>query len=807
MKMLYLTLLLTCLTLLSGCNGSSGKNDDITGEPQIATSLTVVTLTSSGNRQQSFDKYETITLQATLLDESNNPISGTRVNFTIDLGSLSVPSALTNSDGIAVAKITNPEENLSAGTVSAETSDLNQVIDYEYVNNSPSNLIPTISTQLLLNGVPTNRFRADEQVQVVSTFVNTIGKSSADQIINLSADIGELSAVTALTSDEGIASVILLGSDLTPTTNIIGAGVITINLADDSAVNTRINYEIVPTDAIIDESIRLGYFDESNQFIEGKIKLSISNNTLSAGGTLGLTVDLVDSENNRVNTPTTITFTSNCVNNNRAVIDESVLSIKGRANATFADISCAGISGSEDIIIASVTTSSVTNTASETVTITGEQLGSIEFISAEPTEIVLKGTGGQGNQETSTLTFRVKSELGNVLAQQHVEFSLTTAVGGVTLSRESGLTNSQGLITTQVNAGTVPTVIRVSAISEMLVNGETITIQTQSDLLSINTGLPEQKAMTISASTFNPEAFNFSGETSIITARLADHNSNPVPDGTTVNFSAEGGHIPPSCNTVDGKCSVTWVSAESRPNDHRITILATAKGHETFYETNANGVFDNEDGMAIVDIGVSSGFERHSAEASGFIDMQEAWRDDNANNIKDANEVIWFDDNQDGKHSAADGLFNGPQCLGELCAIDTPLITLRKSLELVMSSSDADYILALSGGAIVYENSFGTSREIGNIGSGVSLELTFSFSDTTQQTLPEGTTVDIKLSNGELTGKTSMIVPNNKIPGYTTMKFAVTNPVDGVPSTETLTFTITTPKGIITSFEKDMSFL
>jgi len=806
MKKLYLTLLLTWLTLLSGCNGSSGKNDNIAGQTQIATSLTIVTLTSAGESQQSFDKYETITLQASLFDESNNPISGIRVNFTIDLGSLSVASALTNSDGIAVARITNPDENLSAGTASAEASTLNQTTDYEYINNSPVNDEPTISTQLLLNGVVTNRFRADEQVQVVSTFTNVGGKTPADQIINVNADVGGLSAVTALTNSAGVASVILLGSDLTPTTNVIGAGVLTISLADDSAVNTRINYEVVPADAVIDESIRLGYFDDNNSFVEGKIKLSLSNGTLSAGGTLGLTVDLVDSQNNRISTPTTITFTSNCVSNGTALVDESVLSIKGSASATFEDVSCAGASGTEDVLIASVTTSSVTNTASETITITGEQLGSIEFISAEPTEIVIKGTGGQGNQETSALTFKVKSSLGNVLAQQQVTFELDTSIGGIILSRYSGLTNSQGLITTQVTAGTVPTSVRVTAKSAMIINGDTINVQTQSDLLSINTGLAEQRSMTIAATVLNPEAIN--GETSIITAWLADNFNNPVPDGTTVNFTSEGGNIDPTCNTVDGKCSVTWEASEPRLTDHRSTILATAKGHESFFDTNGNNIFDDNDGIAILDSGVSSGFSRHNAEVSGFIDMSEAWRDDNANNSKDDNEVIYFDDNSDGKFSAADGKFNGPQCQGILCSTEVPSITLRKSLELVMSDSNPHYILALSAGGIVYTNSYlNTNRDIGNIGNSVELGLTFSFADSALQTLPMGTTIAVSISNGELAGQISKTVANNNSSGYGSMSFIIINPIGGDPSTETLTITITTPKGLVTILVKTMSFL
>ena len=137
----------------------------------------------------------------------------------------------------------------------------------------------------------------------------------------------------------------------------------------------------------------------------------------------------------------------------------------------------------------------MTNVAQATISIAGESLGSIEFMSAEPETIVLRGTGGQGNQETSTLTFQVKSALGNPLAQQDVEFVLDTTAGGITVSPAIGVTNSQGIVTTKVTAGSVPTAVRVTAKAS---SEDGTDIQTQSDLLSINTGLPEQRSFTLS---------------------------------------------------------------------------------------------------------------------------------------------------------------------------------------------------------------------------------------------------------------------------------------------------------------------
>ncbi|MBL0710779.1 MAG: hypothetical protein JJV99_07190, partial [Colwellia sp.] len=608
-----------------------------------------------------------------------------------------------------------------------------------------------------------------------------------------------------------------------------GAGVLTSSytLNEATTINSNFNYQILPADAVIDSDVRLGYFDANSNFIEGEIELSIESNTISAGGTLGLSVDLIDENGDLIVTPIPVTFTSNCVKNGNASIDESVLSINGTASSTFADISCAGTTGTDDILLASIAANNITNTASKIITINGEQLGSIGFISAEPTSIVLKGTGGQNKQETSTLTFKVKSQLGNVLAQQEVNFLLNTSVGDITLSRNTGFTNSQGLITTQVSAGTVPTAVRVTASASMDFNSETVTVQSQSDLLSINTGLPEQRSMTLSASVLNPEAHNISGENSTITVWLSDTFHNPVPDGTTVNFTTEGGNIEPSCSTINGSCFVKWTSSEPRVANHRVTILATALGHETFFDTNGNNIFDADidgdgdgDGDPILDTGnsnnlnIDSGFSNYPAQASGFLDMSEAWRDDNENSVYDNGETF-IDFNENGTFSAADSLFNGPQCQGTGCAEETMRnIHVRKAIRLIMASSAAEYTLTNDNGRVVYQDSTGESASLPlpAVDNGGHQEFTFNFADTgtPNQTMPFGTTVTINISAGSLQGLTSVTVGNNNQEGFSNMSnmnFFVIQEDGNDPQTAILTITITSPSGIITSLNKEIELL
>ncbi|GHE94641.1 Ig-like domain-containing protein [Thalassotalea profundi] len=783
MKKLWFVLVFTFVALI-GCNGSSGENTTVTDGTTVAATLQLQTLNASDETQSSFDKESQITVQATVLDSSNSPIANRRVNFNADLGELSASSRLTNALGIAEITISNPELILSAGTASATVDTLNEIVDYEFINNEISTIIPSLSLTMNVNGVASNQLKADEQAQLLITLTDESYQPIANELVSITADVGTLNATTALTKNNGSA-IVTLTSD-----GSIGAGVITVSLVDDSTTSSRINYEIVAADTVINDDVRIGYFDTSGDFLEGKIATSITNNIISAGGTLGIYVDLIDSNNNRISTPTPVTFTSNCVSNDTATIDETVFTIRGKASATFEDLNCAGISGSDDVIVASVTVNGNTKTASEVIVIQGEQLGSIEFVSSSPNSIVLKGSGGQ---ETSTLTFVVKSALGNLLPQQEVEFSLDTQVGGISLSRFSGLTNSQGLITTQVISGTTPTVVRVTASATMTNDGSTSTVQTQSNELSINTGLPEQSSFTIASSTINPEASTI-GEKSTITAWLADSFNNPVPDGTSINFTTEGGSIQPSCNTVGGSCSVEWTSNGSLFSDHRSTILATASGHETFYDSNGNNTFDENDGIAVTNASVSSGFGRQSPLASGFVDMSEAWRDDNENLVKDANEVIFFDDNGDGAFSPADGKFNGPQCSGDLCDEQAKKSTLRKALVLIMSSANnPSYILSSEDDTIIYQNSDGSSIALPSIADGSSLALKFSFADSALQTLPMGSNVSVALEVGSLTGTTSYDVGNTGSSGYKSISFSIENELGNAPETGRLTITISTP--------------
>lgn len=258
--------------------------------------------------------------------------------------------------------------------------------------------------------------------------------------------------------------------------------------------------------------------------------------------------------------------------------------------------------GGESISVSTGFTISNQITTTPQPVATSAELGSIEFVAATPDFIVLQGTGGTGRSETSVVTFQVKGTDGSPMVAQDVDFMLNTEIGGLSLASATAKTNADGKVSTVVRAGTIPSSVRVTAtVSGTSSTGATISINTQSDMLTLSTGIADQNSFSLSLSKFNPEAWDYDGEEVDITARLADHYNNVVPDGTTVYFTTEGGAIQPSCQTQDGACSVKWRSQNPRPKNHRVTILATAVGNESFVDKDSNGQYTNTDGEPYAD--------------------------------------------------------------------------------------------------------------------------------------------------------------------------------------------------------------
>ena len=571
--------------------------------------------------------------------------------------------------------------------------------------------------------------------------------------------------------------------------------------------------------------------------------LTVAPASLSAGGTASLGVTLMNGA--AAFTPAqSVSFTSDCVAAGKATISSPVTTVNGVATTSYTDKGCGGA----DRITASTSLGGATFSQTGTVTVLPAIAGQIAFVSALPQNIALKGTGGPGRQESSSVTFKVLDKNGNPVYGQGVDFELSTSVGGLTRSPASSTTGADGTVSTMVAAGTVNTPVRVIARIGA-------TLSTLSDQLVVSTGVPDQNSFSLSTSIFNVEGMNHDGcdapVGSTVRVSLADHFNNPAPDGTAVSFTAEGGTVDASCLTglvnttltdgtvirqkgVPGQCSVRFCAANPRPVDGRITILAYALGEESFTDTNGNNLY--EAGEAFQDLGEPFRNDRAITNqnananwgvvANSLIPLgpDDIWS--TGNSARAAGETF-IDSNASGAwDGSGDANFHG--VLKALPDFNNQTTHVRGALVQVLSTSEAN-ITALDpvpltlnhcvdGTAFV--NTPKTLRfavRDGNMtvfNGNKAVNAPWLPFDLPGNILPAGTTISFSASNGTILSNASFIVPNTNEPSAAAWIYPVliqsdatqTSSVDIPPLSCTnrvtsglLTVKVTTPLGLITT--------
>lgn len=278
--------------------------------------------------------------------------------------------------------------------------------------------------------------------------------------------------------------------------------------------------------------------------------------------------------------PVTVNFSSTCATAGKATLSPTSVTVTGStASTTYQDKACAATDRVNAVIAGTSQQGSVD------LTVKAPAVQSLEFVSASPDKICLAGSGCS---VSSVVSFRVKDQFGNALKGQAVNFSLDIP-NVATLSTTSAPTDASGIAQVSVSARTLPTPVRVRGTANL---PDGTTLSTVSNSLSINAGLPTQKAFSFSATTYNVDGWEKDGTESVVRLQLTDRFSNPVPDGTAISLVAEGASvIPARCLTTDGICSVKFVSSNYRPADGRVTVVAYAQGEESFNDTNGDNLY------------------------------------------------------------------------------------------------------------------------------------------------------------------------------------------------------------------------
>lgn len=473
-------------------------------------------------------------------------------------------------------------------------------------------------------------------------------------------------------------------------------------------------------------------------FKQGALKLQVGN--LAAGGSTTVTANIVDANNANALYAQNITvaFTSNCASAGTANLTASVSTTNGTAIATYTAQGCSG----KDVITASALVGSTTLTATVDITVASPTLGSMQFKGASPTSIGLKGMGGI---TASTVTFQVNDANGNPIQGVNVNFTLSTILGGISLTPSSQVTNNLGQVSTSVQAGSQHTAVGVTATTTL--NGVTVTSGSSSIIIS--TGIPTANNFTLAVTSHNIEAWHIAGvDTDIVTIFLSDRFQNPAPDGTAVSVTTDGGAIETGssasnlggCVTSNGLCTVTLRSQEPWPDptEHpdftilgHVHIFAYTIGEESFNDANGNGLFDSTE---------------------TFYDLPEAFQDRNEDGIYHASSPTdyFYDFNKNNSYDTADGLWEGVLCnAGNKCGGTSTGIGANECV-----------VFSTSGANIGAASSTTLSHTAGST-------VTFTVSDNNGEVLAAGTVISIAGQN--ISGVTLTLTPDTSTAGTFTV--------------------------------------
>jgi hypothetical protein len=604
------------------------------------------------------DGSQAAEIRALLLDENRVAVPGVPVTFSADSGALSAGVVQSGDDGYAVVTLTNGGDSTPRSivvTATAEEWTATVTVGVGTVVSSTP-----VSSIKLLSSSTTMPSDGSAPATIVAVVLGEGNLALAGVPVSFSADSGGLVVTRGVTDNNGEAVAILNTAGDTSTRTI---AVTAMAGSEDDTITV----DVVP--AISGTSVRIGN-GAFTSFVPNVI--GIAPSSISAGGSTTLVVNLVRQDGSLYTSPVTVSFNSPCVAAQTAEFrvgdqaQSSVTTTTGQVNVTYVAKGCQG----GDTISARASVEGQILEATGIVTVAPASAGAIAFVSAAPENIALKNTGEASRPETSIVVFKVTDATGGPVAGQRVNFSLSTDVGGISLSTTSEVTDALGNVQVVVNSGTVATTVRVAASLD-----DNPLISTQSSALTISTGIPTHQRFSLSVDRFNIDAFGVDGVETTITARLGDRFGNPVPDGTPVSFQAEaGGSIDPQCFTGPtygfevGTCSVKFRSHGDRMPDGRVSILATVIGEESFLDLDGDGTFSEGD---------------HLLE-----DLSEPWLDLDENGVYDVDQEPFYDFFPDQSYTYGDGPlnkgFNGVLCNFE-CA-QSPTIGLGRQTVLVLSA-------------------------------------------------------------------------------------------------------------------------
>lgn len=444
--------------------------------------------------------------------------------------------------------------------------------------------------------------------QARATVRDASGTAIQNRVVNFSINntaIASLPQATALTDSSGVALVPVSVASFTAS----GAATLTVQ------AEATISGVTVSGTGSVDFAVAAAGLNLS--------PIAVVTPDLPSGGNTGLSVTALVNDAPLTGTPVNVAFSVSCGRINGSDASAGGVSVttngSGVAAATYTSVNTDGSLCSGNVSLTAASAGAPTR--STTIAVAAPVANAVAFVSAAPSQIFVAGSGAA---EQAVVTFKVFAASGTPLSGVSVAFSIQENPGGVGLnasgatSNITATTDQSGQVSVSVFSGTIPGPVKVKA---TLVAAPSIFAESQN--LTIASGPPSQRFMSLSVSSYNIEGWNVDGTPTRLTVRIADRQGNAVADGTVVNFTAEGGQVANSCATTTvnkiSSCSVDFVTQNPRPPGGRASVMAYLAGTKDYDDLNATNIFDAGDVLK---------------------QLGDAYRDDNENNTFDTGEFV-----------------------------------------------------------------------------------------------------------------------------------------------------------------------
>ena len=403
---------------------------------------------------------------------------------------------------------------------------------------------------------------------------NSSGQPAANAKVTFAIDaegiaLSQTTSGATLTDSNGMARIFLK-----PTApQVSGAYTITANASNDSnTAIANVNFLVQATTVSLST-------------------LNVTNAQLVAGGQTALSMIASDTAGNPIS-GILVNLNANCgqlpiqVTSNENGVVEFVYKAINTDNTL-----CSGN------VRISANSGSSTQTAN--LTIQAPEATSIVYTSNNLT----LGIQNSGSSATGEAEFTIYSNK-TPLANAEVILSLEKSPLGLSFVQlgnradQTLRTDANGRVSVNIYPGSTPGPVEIKATlaSDSRINA-------LSKGISIASSRVTQDGLSLSFGT-NALDWSLDGDETPVTARLVDRNGNKVPDGTVVNFTAEGGKVfPSSCTTSEGTCEVTFSTQNPRPGDGRVSLLAVVEGEKAYIDQNENNAWDKGIDILVHNIG------------------------------------------------------------------------------------------------------------------------------------------------------------------------------------------------------------